>query len=587
MSRSDPTYAGAVQSVSGGIVSIQLRDDLTSTLVMVKGESHRLGQIGSFLRVPLGYSSLFGVVTQVGAAAAPANTSQLIPDAHRWVSLTLFGEAVSGVFERGVSQYPTVGDEIHIVTTDDLEVVYNSLRRQSTIEIGSLSSSSGIPGTLDLNRLVSRHVAVVGSTGSGKSNLVAVLLEAIATQGFPSARVVVIDAHGEYASAVGDNGYVFRVNPTAVNERPLVVPYWALPADEFTALTMGKLNQTADAAVRDAIVDLRREATTHLVSRPPDETVAADSPIPFSARRLWFELDDYERMTLQDRAPVRAANRTSNGDAASLRPNMYPAPNPGNSAPFVGPRRGITRSLELMRSRLVDARYQFLFSPGPDLTPDLAGKVQRDLDTVVADWVGHDRPITVLDISGLPPDAMSAVAGTVLRIVYDTLFWAGNLPVGGRNQPLLVVLEEAHRILPAGVDTPALRVTAQIAKEGRKFGVGLMVVTQRPSEIDQSILSQCGSMIALRTTNEADRGIVSGVMPDDLGNLSALLPALRTGEGLVVGEAMPIPSRIRFRIASNKPVGDDPNVASAWRATQRPDPTHYGAALSNWRRQSK
>ena len=238
-----------------------------------------------------------------------------------------------------------------------------------------------------------------------------------------------------------------------------------------------------------------------------------------------------------------------------------------------------------MRSRLLDARLSFLFAPGPDLTPDLAGVVARDLDAVVASWVGHDRAITVLDISGLPADTMAAVTGTVLRIVYDTLFWSGKLPISGRQQPLLVVLEEAHRILPVGVDSSALRVTSQIAKEGRKYGVGLMVVTQRPTEIEPSVLSQCGTMIALRLSNSADRSIVASVMPDDLGNLAAMLPALRTGEGLATGEAMPIPTRLRFRRASSKPVGDDPRVVDAWKKVARPSDVHYATALENWRKQ--
>jgi hypothetical protein len=585
MSRKDSTYIGAVRSVTGAVVSIELRSDLTSTLIMVQGESHRLGQIGAFVRMPLGYTNLYGVVTQVGAAAAPSHVDSSIAESHRWMSVALFGEAVSGSFERGVSQYPTVGDEVHVVTTQDLETIYSSVQKGTSIVVGTVSSSSGIAGALDLGKVVTRHTAIVGSTGSGKSNLVAVILESIALQGFPSARVLVLDAHGEYGSAVGNHGYVFRMKPTATHEKPLHVPFWALPADEFIALTMGKLSPVQEAAVRDAILDLKRNATAALTAKPPPSAITSDSPIPFSAHQLWFDLDDYERVTLQDRNLGTPAQRTQIGDAALLKSNLYPPPSPGNAPPFVGQRRGLSRQLELMRSRLLDARHGFLFAPGAALTPDLAGVVLSDLDAVVASWVGHDRPITVLDVSGLPADTMAAVTGTVLRIVYDTLFWSGTLPIGGRQQPLLVVLEEAHRILPVGVDSSALRVTSQIAKEGRKYGVGLMVVTQRPTEIEPSVLSQCGTMIALRLSNSADRAIVAGVMPDDLGNLAAMLPALRTGEGLATGEAMPIPTRLRFRRATSKPVGDDPRVVDAWKNPTRPSNAHYAKALENWRKQ--
>ena len=194
--------------------------------------------------------------------------------------------------------------------------------------------------------------------------------------------------------------------------------------------------------------------------------------------------------------------------------------------------------------------------------------MSSDIDELVASWVGHDKIITVLDVSGLPSTVVAAVTGTLLRIIYDTLFWAGSLDISGRNQPLLIVLEEAHLflpVLPEGTDTSAHRTVTRIAKEGRKYGVGLLVVTQRPAEIDSTVLSQCGSMIALRLTNSADRSKVMSAMPDDLGNIAAMLPSLRTGEGLVIGETMPIPSRILFRRAVNKPVGDDANLGSAWR----------------------
>jgi len=159
------------------------------------------------------------------------------------------------------------------------------------------------------------------------------------------------------------------------------------------------------------------------------------------------------------------------------------------------------------------------------------------------------------------------------------------LDVGGRRQPLIIALEEAHLFLPEGVESPAHRSAARIAKEGRKYGVGLCVVTQRPSEIDSAILSQCGTMITLRLTNTSDRAKVEATMPDELGILSGMLPSLRTGEGLVIGEAMPIPSRIQFYRAGNKLVGSDPNVAEAWRKP-RPDGSGYTRAMVNWRRLS-
>lgn len=587
MSRDQSTFIGEVQAVDGAVVSVALRD-LSSTLLLIEGESYRVGQIGAFLRIPLGYTSLYGVCTRVGAAAVPhadSVVSEGLPST-RWLSVVLFGEALGGEFQRGVGQYPTIGDEVHLVTTSDLETVYRSGGADATITVGNLAASAGIDGNLDLGRLISRHSAVVGSTGSGKSNLVSVLLEAIADQGYPSARILVIDPHGEYGSAVGERGYVFKIGAKQAGERELVVPFWALPFDELRDIALGEMQPGTDAQVRDELAVRKRAAADGLAAPPPAGAVTADSPIPFDIKQFWFALDDVERRTYQDGAKQNPSVLLEEGSPEELRPNVYPAPNPGNAAPFRGNPRGIGRQLELLRSRLADGRFSFLFSPGPDYTPDEEAGTAKDLDALVATWVGNDRPITVLDVSGLPSEALGAVVGTVLRTIYDTLFWADGLEVSGRNQPLLVVLEEAHLFLPDGGKGTAHRAVARIAKEGRKYGVGLMVVSQRPTEVDSLVLSQCGTFISLRLSNQADRARVASAMPDDLGNLAAMLPALRTGEGLVVGEAMPIPSRIMFRRAVNKPVGDDPDVGERWRRLERPDSKEYATAIRNWRAQS-
>jgi hypothetical protein len=246
----------------------------------------------------------------------------------------------------------------------------------------------------------------------------------------------------------------------------------------------------------------------------------------------------------------------------------------------------MARALELMHSRLRDSRYSFLFNPGPHYTPTLDGGITRDLGQLVAEWVGHNQPISVFDLSGCPSDILALVVGTLLRVIYDTLFWAGDLAISGRNQPLLIVLEEAHIFLPDGRDTAAQRIIGRIAKEGRKYGVGLAVVTQRPSEVDATTLSQCGTMVAMRLTNSKDRSGVESAMPDELGNLAGVLPALRTGEALVMGEAMPVPSRIRFRLAKKKPIGADPNLPGGWQ-TSRPSTEHYDSAVDAWRRQTR
>ncbi|MDR4483993.1 MAG: ATP-binding protein [Nitrospirales bacterium] len=574
-----------MDSVKGAVVTIRLRDDVP-TFMMVDGRSYRIGQVGAFIRIPLGYTQLYAVCALVGAAAVAKNDESNTPPGHRWLSATLFGESIGGVFERGVSQYPTIEDEVHLITPQDMRVIYGSTKEERAITVGHIAAASGISGNLDLGRLVTRHSAVVGSTGSGKSNLVSVLVEAIATQGFPAARILMIDPHGEYASAIGQYGKVFKIKPdVSKGDFPLYVPYWALPFDELQGIALGQMQPAAETAVRDEVTVRKKASAKHLPYRPPDAAIASDSPIPFSLKKLWYDLDDFERQTFSDSARTKPSSLTTVGNPENLVSNQYPAPNPGNAAPYANPRpRSIGKQLELLRSRLQDSSYEFLFNPGNSLTPDLDGKIGSDLNGLVQSWVGHDRPLTILDVSGLPSQILPTIVGTMVRIVYDMLFWAQDLPISGRNQPLLIVLEEAHIFLPEGVDSAAHRTISRIAKEGRKYGIGLCIVTQRPVEIESTVLSQCGTMIALRLTNSADRAKVEAAMPDDLGALSGMLPALRTGEGIILGEAMPIPSRIQFFKARKRPRGDDPEMPQSWRVP-RPDSVHYESALNNWRHQ--
>ena len=389
-----------------------------------------------------------------------------------------------------------------------------------------------------------------------------------------------------------DKARVFRIRPDEqAGESPLWVPFWALPFSELQELTLGGLQPNHEAAIRDLVLDMKVAAAEHLAISPPPETLTADSPVPFSIKQLWYDLDCFERITFRktgnQQTDAEAYPPDDVGDANQLRPDRYPAASPYNQAPYKNQRkRNLERHLDLMRSKLRDSRFSFLFSPGGGYEPNLAGEVQNDLDALVREWVGHDKPITIFDVSGLPTEVLPTIVGTMLRVVYDMLFWGQDLPIGGRQQPLLVVLDEAHRFVPEGEDSSAHRTLSMISKEGRKYGTGLMLVTQRPSEIDSAVLSQCGSLIALRMTNSLDRSKISAAVPDDLGGLIEQLPSLRTGEGIFLGEVMPIPSRVRVRKAKQKPVGDDPKLPDVWQVNESPDGGLYSRALANWRAQS-
>lgn len=262
---------------------------------------------------------------------------------------------------------------------------------------------------------------------------------------------------------------------------------------------------------------------------------------------------------------------------------MYQPASAGGGSPFLNNQaKGILGFLDSVRNRLNDSSYNFLFNPG-DFTPNLQGEIKSDIDSLFMDWLGNPLPITILDLSGIPSEIMSSISGTLLKIIYDGLFWGVNTKVGGKNQPLLIVLEEAHSYLKAGEHSISSRTVQMIAKEGRKYGVGLLLVTQRPSELDETVLSQCGTIIALRMNNSKDRGHIRSAVQDELQSMVDLLPSLRTGEALISGEAVKIPSRLKFFKISNAPKSYDPKASEKWLQKIENTETEYKRLLKSWR----
>ena len=617
--RSDPTLIGTVQDVAGTTVSVSLVSETVTGLSFFNGESYRIGQVGSFVRIPLGYTSLFGIVSQVGAGAAPTTEDDHRPWGNQWLKVQLVGErGREGKFERGVSQHPTINDAVHIVTEEDLREIYGPGDPVDFVTIGHLASAESIPALVNINKLITRHSAVVCTTGAGKSTTVAGLLTALSDPTrYPSARIVVLDIHGEYAKALADRSAVFRVSTDVSaekNEKPLQIPFWALSFDELVKLSFGDLNDEAMAAVADAIVALKRESLGNQAREGVTEArLTVDSPVPFCLHKLWFDLHQREHRTIIPKpggAPDEvesayvlndAGKPLQPGDAMSVTPPLYrTVKTTGPASERVNWGRdpiNIRQQLAILGSKLRDPQFEFLFNPG-DWRPGIKGMVTKDLDELLKDWLGASAPISILDLSGVPPMVLNDLIGALLRILYDALFWARNLPEGGRLRPLMLVLEEAHAYLGKDHAGSASSAVRRIAKEGRKYGVGVMIVSQRPSEIDPTILSQCGTIIAMRLANEIDRGQVTGAAADNLKGLFDMLPILRTGEAIVVGEAVSLPMRTLIDPpAKNRwPDSRDPNVAvrgdairgfddeGGWTVQRQQE--DYTIVMKQWRKQS-
>ena len=457
--------------------------------------------------------------------------------------------------------------------------------------IGTLSSAESILAKIALNELVTRHSAVLGSTGSGKSTTIASLLRAITSdveesESYPSARVLVLDVHGEYSEPLADVAQVFSVEPQSSEQKKLFIPYWALDTRDLMDFLTGGLEDNRETAFTDKISELKLES--HRAASFPGvvlDSITVDTPLPFSLKRLWYDLIDFEIKTFE--GPDRdQSTRQNPGNAEALKPPRYKPHAMGAVGPFLNQQAiGIQRPLNLLRSRLLDRRFDFLLHPGA-WEPDLNGASKADLDSLLSGWLGGDKPITVLDLSGVPSSILERLVGSILKIIYEALFWSREKTEGGIQRPLLIVMEEAHRYLSDTSGGLASEMVQRIAKEGRKYGVGAMVVSQRPSEVNETILSQCGTFFALRLSNPADRARVQGTLPDGLIGLLDVLPILRTGEAIVTGEAAKLPMRCRVTLPAkhHRPRSEDPEVSAKWKLQRRQE--GYDRVVASWRAQS-
>lgn len=601
----DPTRLGAVASVSGSTVAVALELNAASGLTYVGGQGYRAGQVGNFVRIAIGLVDLYGVIAEIGAGAAPAAVADDEPHGRRWMTVQLVGEALPGEpFRRGLGEYPTIGDPVFLITERDLVRLYGEPDELRHVRVGQLAGGGSVPARIDLDRLVTRHAAVVGATGSGKSATVARLLSRIVDSNrYPGARVLLFDIHGEYASALGDQAAVFSA---AAAPRPghqhLYVPFWALPLELLVELTMASVDEKGLAAVAEKVTASKRHAVTQrrLPGIDPS-TLTADSPVPFSLKQLWYELHQDEHATHTVAGAIAQDERTiaydtdANGNAFIGNPDEVTPPRylPQRAQQIFLSQHGkqLRRQVDLLGQRLRDPRYAFLLRPGR-FEPALDDTVEADLNDLLADWLGGSRPLAILDLSAVPSVVLDALIGAIVNVAYEALLWARALPEGGRERPLLMVFEEAHAYLRHDKGSAAGEQVRRVVREGRKYGVGALVVSQRPSELDATVLSQCGTLIALRLSNATDRQHVTGAASDNFQGLLSNLAILRTGEALILGEAVGMPMRVqvdpldehRRPDSHDPPVIAEPPLPGGW-TRPRPEQPDYETVVAAWRAQ--
>ena len=438
-------------------------------------------------------------------------------------------------FRRGVTRYPMPGCAAYPVTTADLTRIYAADDR-ATIGIGTVHPTADVRAALYVDAMLGKHFALVGSTGTGKSTATALILHRICDLA-PQGHIVMIDPHGEYGAAFAGTGAVFDVSN-------LQMPYWLMNFEEHCEVFL----------------------TTSGSARQIDADILAKCLLAAKAKsRLGQEI---ARLTVDAPVPYLLSDLTS-----LIALEMGKMDRAGDTAPYLR----LKSKIDEIRS---DPRYGFMFS-GMLVADTMAEFLRR-----VFRMPGEGKPISIVDVSGVPSDITAVVVAVLSRMTFDYAIWAR----GEAQRPILLVCEEAHRYIPAGRETDSAvgRILGRIAKEGRKYGVSLGLVTQRPSDLAEGVLSQCGTIIAMRLNNDRDQAFVRAAMPEGARGFLDTIPALRNREAIVCGEGVAIPIRVAFdALAEGKrPASDDPLFSALWRDVGGEDAI-IARTIKRWRSQGK
>ncbi|MBA5268823.1 ATP-binding protein [Enterococcus hirae] len=548
---------GEVIRADSNVIEILMTETIPSSSPIIFGKVYRVGQIGALVKIPIGNIIIYGSVNSISNQASKSDEIDI--HGRRFLTIDLIGEKIGNKpFEKGVGIYPTIGEKVYLVTDKDLFDIYGG-EEKTGFKIGTHSSSSNLPIMLDTHKFVLRHSAILGSTGSGKSNTTVGILKSI-IKSYPNSRTILIDPHGEYSSAFPD-AHVVRVGD---QKQPLYVPYWLMNFEELAYFLVGA--KSSDDArpeyrrLREKIVEMKK--SWRFLGQDKNE-ITADSPVPFDVRELWYFMNylvnaTYDESALDKQIPTEA-KVTEKGDSEVLEPAIFESYSIGAGAPYKSKDQVFYAYEKNIFTRLKDTRYDFMFHPGEYKDGS------KDISNLLVEWLGNTERLTIFDLSNVPFEVLDITVGLITRVIYESMFWGRYEQNTGKNRPLLMVYEEAHSYLSDKDNSIyAKKAVERIFKEGRKFGVGSMVISQRPSELSETILSQVGTFIALRLTNSSDQGIVNSLAPDNMNTIIKLLPSLRIGEAIVIGEAIKIPTRVRIAEEFPRAASDDPELVKRW-----------------------
>jgi DNA helicase HerA-like ATPase len=489
---------GHLVSIDGGFAT------LATTASEMSGANADFWSIGRLISIATPESRIVGLVFKTDIVEGSWKPGQIN---NMTVSIELVGEIrddATGepVFSRGITSYPALGSVAHRIRSTDLEVIHQPKGGQP-VQIGQLSQDENIPAVVCIDDMIKRHFAIVGTTGTGKSTSVSLLLRKI-VENRPNLRVLILDPHNEYATA-------FPNQTNTISTDTLELPFWLFQQEEMVEVIFRGRDGVEEEI--DTLRDLIPMAKTRFsqkftpaastsLRRSQAPVITADTPVPYRMTDL-FALIDEEIGQLEGRYD-----------------------------------RSVLKSLKSrLESLVADPRYRFMF-------------VQRTVADNMAEIIGHifrvpinNKPITAFQLTGLPSEVVNSVVSVLCRMAFDLAVWSKG------SCEVLVLAEEAHRYVPLDRNQgfgPTRRSIARIAKEGRKYGCYLGVVTQRPGELDPTILSQCSTVFAMRLANDHDQDIIRSAISDSSASTISFLSSIGNQEAIAFGEGIATPMRMRF-----------------------------------------
>ncbi|MDU1116021.1 MAG: ATP-binding protein [Clostridium butyricum] len=472
------------------------------------------------------------------------------------------------IFKRGASSFPLIDSKCYLIESNNLQrfmgIFANGDNDEYTLDIGTFVNDSNAKAILDGDKLFQRHACILGSTGSGKSWCVATILEKAAKLKYSN--IIVFDIHGEYKTlTIGDDkiaeGYhIAGACDSEENEEAIYMPYWLLNREELLSMVLDRSDNNApNQASRFTlhIKDLKKDVLEKEDKHDLKKSFTVDSPIPYSIEALMELLKEDD---------------TRKGIGAK-------------GAPVKGEWEGkLTRFVSRLEAKIDDKRYSFMYNPPKQALEynwlyEMVGKLLESN--------GAKKGIKIVDFSEVPSDVLPIVTGTLARILYNVQFWLNE----EERTPFTILCDEAHLYLPLkenvdSVERQALYNFERIAKEGRKYGVSLLVVSQRPSDVSKTILSQCNNFIILRLTNDRDQSVVKNLIPDSLKGVVECLPILDVGESIVLGDSILLPNRIRINEPLIKPKSDTKKFWTEWNEKMQ-EKDKLITAIENFRAQTR